>query len=195
MTSSPSLRALLSGVIAWLPVDDEELDYLMDCSALMVAEKLNEMGYVTILEGLLLDRDYGDLTGRKLQDVQENFIKWRYGLDPICSISECTKNGNSILDLFEESREFLEVTEKTYDGSRILVPSHGIKTLALMVAMEGKNIQDYANTEGIIAYDTMAIPHCTIFVYESSLTGFKRADKNIIGDPTHFQEWLKNDSR
>ncbi len=93
----------------------------------------------TVIESeLLLERDLGEFTGTPMGAFQEYCRSNNTDL-----VSARPPGGESLVDVYDKTKRFLEDIKKSYLDKKVLVCGSKNNLMCLQIAIEGKGISDY----------------------------------------------------
>lgn len=97
-----------------------------------------EKDFPVIESELLLERDLGDFAGTPMGAFQE-YCR----LNNTDLVSTCPPGGESLVDVYDKTKRFLEDIKKSYFDKKVLVCGSKNNLMCLQIAIEGKDISDY----------------------------------------------------
>ncbi len=92
-----------------------------------------------IISSLVLERDLGQLKGKTLAETK----KYREKLNVEDKVSWLPPKGESILDVYERAKKFINYLKKEFKGKSVLLCSHSVFLRALDVFLDEGNVKDF----------------------------------------------------
>ena len=96
------------------------------------------------INDLTLERDAGEFIGKPLVEMKEYLEK-----EKVDRVSFKPKNGESILEVYQRAKKFLEFLKSEFANKNVLICGHKNFLMCLKILIENKDIKDYYSFEPI----------------------------------------------
>jgi broad specificity phosphatase PhoE len=92
-----------------------------------------------VISDLVLERDLGDLRGKTLVETK----KFREDNNVVDRVSWLPPNGESILDVYERVKKFIEYLKDNFEDKSVLVCSHSVFLRTLDIFLNNGDIKSF----------------------------------------------------